>query len=456
MDPYFARFEKSIDVAADLFDTARPAEGVSEANQANLANEPNDSEGERSVQQDDNNERAGGDDEPAKAKTTAVQPVPRGAQKQYSLIEARHIGYTAILLFARDATRIHSVQEAEVGFGAADMGNKGAVALRILYGDTEYDSTELTFVATHLAAMEWNLPKRNENWASIMKNMAFENPMKILNAAKGRTSEDDGGDEDNAGDESSRLLDNQVVIDDEELQEKFHNISVFKPTSHLFVGGDLNYRISTTSPQPDSPFPNMDEESADYYPAFFCMDQLTREKSHGRTLHGMTEHPVHFPPTYKYVIESGKVNKANKLEPIPWKFATHRYPSWTDRILYLDIPSWVNDESDEELSMDVRAYDAMPVIRTSDHRPVFLRIGVPALTPEQMMSGQDSESLDPRVKPPVEIDPHAWERRSAARDREMALGWSTFLWGTTEGAIILGSLLVAGLGGFWLYQHYQG
>lgn len=455
MDPYFARFEHSIDVAANLFDS-HPAD---EATQLSETDEPNGSEGERSTQQDDENETVGGDDESVKAKTTAVERVRRGAQKQYSLIEARHIGYTAILLFARDATRIHSVQEAEVGFGAAEMGNKGAIALRILHGDTEDDSTELTFVATHLAAMEWNLPKRNENWASIMKNMAFENPMKILNAAKGRTLEDGGdddGDDENAGDESSRLLENQVLVDDEELQRQFHNISVFKPTSHLFVGGDLNYRISTTSPQPDSPFPNMDEESPDYYPAFFCMDQLTREKSHGRTLHGMTEHPVHFPPTYKYVIQSGNVNKTNKLEPVPWKFATHRYPSWTDRILYLDVPSWVNDESGEVLLMDVRAYDAMPVVRTSDHRPVFLRIGVPAVTPKQMMSGQDLESLDPRVKPPVQIDPQAWERRSAARDREMALGWSTFLWGTTEGAIILGSLLVAGLGGFWLYQHYQG
>lgn len=452
MDPYFARFEQSIDVAANLFHS----HFAEEATRAGETDEPNDNEGERSAQPDDDNEEVDDDDESVKAKATAVEPASRGAQKQYSLIEARHIGYTAILLFARDASRIHSVQEAEVGFGAAEMGNKGAIALRILHGDTQDDSTELTFVATHLAAMEWNLSKRNENWASIMKNMAFENPMKILNAAKGRTSEDGGEDDENAGDESSRLLENQVAIDDEQLQRKFHNISVFKPTSHLFVGGDLNYRISTTSPQPDSPFPNMDEESPDYYPAFFCMDQLTREKSHGRTLHGMTEHPVHFPPTYKYVIQSGKVNKTNKLEPVPWKFATHRYPSWTDRILYLDVPPWVNDGSGEELLMDVRAYDAMPVVRTSDHRPVFLRVSVPVVTPEQMMSGQDPESLDPRVKAPVEIDPQAWERRSAARDREMALGWSTFLWGTTEGAIILGSLLVAGLGGFWLYQHYQG
>lgn len=90
---------------------------------------------------------------------------------------------TAIMLFARRPDAIHHIQHAECAFGIANMGNKGAIALRVTYaadkplvdelrGDVGGDSAEderkvaeITFVATHLAAMEYNLRRRNANWA---------------------------------------------------------------------------------------------------------------------------------------------------------------------------------------------------------------------------------------------------------------------------------------------------
>lgn len=111
----------------------------------------------------------------------------------YKLVEARNVGMTAILLFARKPDAIHHIQTAECAFGIANMGNKGAVALRVTYSDAgtaaggdggeglaggepstaagapaERRTTELTFVATHLAAMEYNLRRRNANWATIV------------------------------------------------------------------------------------------------------------------------------------------------------------------------------------------------------------------------------------------------------------------------------------------------
>lgn len=103
----------------------------------------------------------------------------------YKLVESRNVGMTAIMLFARKPDSIHHIQYAECAFGIADMGNKGAVALRVTYsgaGSTgegqdsaatesaaaEQRTTEFTFVATHLAAMEYNLRRRNANWASIV------------------------------------------------------------------------------------------------------------------------------------------------------------------------------------------------------------------------------------------------------------------------------------------------
>lgn len=103
----------------------------------------------------------------------------------YKLAGSRNVGMTAIMLFARKPDAIHHIQFAECAFGIADMGNKGAVALRVTYsaagsageeGDEaatdpatdEPRTTVITFVATHLAAMEYNLRRRNANWASIV------------------------------------------------------------------------------------------------------------------------------------------------------------------------------------------------------------------------------------------------------------------------------------------------
>lgn len=97
----------------------------------------------------------------------------------YKLVGSRNVGMTAIMLFARKPDAIHHIQFAECAFGIADMGNKGAVALRVTYSDAgspgegpddaaEERTTEITFVATHLAAMEYNLRRRNANWASIV------------------------------------------------------------------------------------------------------------------------------------------------------------------------------------------------------------------------------------------------------------------------------------------------
>ena len=50
-----------------------------------------------------------------------------------------------------------------VGVGLAEIGNKGAVGLRFKYNGAG-TSTELTFVAAHLAAMEWEVKRRIEDW----------------------------------------------------------------------------------------------------------------------------------------------------------------------------------------------------------------------------------------------------------------------------------------------------
>jgi len=114
--------------------------------------------------------------------------------------------------------------------------------------------------------------------------------------------------------------------------------------------------------------------------------------------------------------------------------------------------------------VQVDAYDALPLMACSDHRAVYFRARVPVLGAEEMapppglgeeesLVAEDSGGLvDPRVRMPVPVDVHAWERRAAARRKEMVVGWTAFVWSTREGAVLLATLLALGVGSWWLLR----
>lgn len=256
---------------------------------------------------------------------------------------------------------------------------------------------------------------------------------------------------------------------------RLHDASIFKPGSHFFVAGDLNYRVSTKSPPTMAPFPTLDN-----YMPFFEKDQLTEERRENRTLHGLSEAEVKFPPTYKIKhLSSDKfaeaVNKdeiqAGGEDVVPWKWAPHRWPGWCDRILYLDIPSWVKRRRGDRAAAEivVHKYNSMPTMLSSDHQPVFLRVSVPLLTPEELLPGDEdaevtgsardlaegaegAESVDPRLHLPIPVDLAAWERRASARKKEITTGMMTLFFSTREGAVVLGTVAVVSLMTWWLYR----
>lgn len=260
---------------------------------------------------------------------------------------------------------------------------------------------------------------------------------------------------------------------------QLHNASIFKPGTHLFVAGDLNYRISTTTPSTPATFPTLET-----YSEFFEQDQLTNEKRERRTLHGMSEAPVTFPPTYKIkhlnrekasdAINAEEYKEAlaagREDEVVPWKWASHRWPGWCDRILFLDIPSWVKrrhqgdkgGSSKQKPAPEIKilAYNSLPTMQSSDHQPVFLRALVPLLTPEELSPPENSDALtaedklDPRVQLPVPVDMGAFERRAAARRKEVITGMTTLFFSTKEGALVLATVAIVGLWTWWLYQGF--
>jgi len=454
LSPYYARYEEALNLASVRLLATSSAEG---------------SDGSEFAAQPAGSER--------------IPPRP------YTLVRAKNVGMTALLLFARDPAAVQSIEEAEAGFGAADMGNKGAVALRVTWGEPGQHelgrTTEVTLVATHLAAMEWNLKKRNANWRTIMSSLTFANPHTALpglfaadSAAPTPDRNRVGGNKLAADSSESSEAEGEPDEDDTPLlntagddpltpeqRATLQDLSIFKPTSHLFVAGDLNYRIGSTTPSPLAPFPSFDPTSEHYYPKFLPRDQLIQERLAGRAFHGMTEAPIAFGPTYKYnVLRSadGAENAAavrrgaasNGIPEVPWRFASHRWPGWCDRVLYLDLPAWV---ASKKKAIEIKAYDSLPVVRTSDHRAVFFRASVPVVSAEDMLSPSAKATAaaadsDPRAVLPVPVDVHAWERRAAARRKEVVVGWTAFFWSTKEGAVILATLFALFIGAWWMWN----
>ncbi|KAI0487449.1 DNase I-like protein [Xylaria cf. heliscus] len=378
----------------------------------------------------------------------------------YTLVTTRHVGMTGIMLFALDPGALQDLSSAEVSFGAGEMANKGAVGLRMLFSKQDAvgrkRQTELTFVGTHLAPHEWNLEKRNKNWETIVSGLLFEDPRKFLGIES--THPTPSASVSGSDDEGESLL----VHDPNE--RELHNITIYKPGSHLFVAGDLNYRISKTSPTDKSEFPSLGPDSPNYFRRFFSLDQLTLEKAAGRTLHGLRESAVLFPPTYKLKI-TGKNADQKEMQTqrdggpavndvVPWKWASHRWPGWCDRVLYLDIPRWVSSSSAKPvMGMDTIAYDALPAVRTSDHRAVFLRLMVPILEPSILAPPRKlrtSDSNDPRVKLLYPVDFDSWDNRARFKKWEPIIGWSMLISQSKQGIAVFVTLLFVCLGTWWL------
>lgn len=91
----------------------------------------------------------------------------------YETIAVRNVGMTAIMLFAKAdvVQRINGLEAGGVGVGFWDMGNKGAVGLRLGFRE---EQTQLTFVAAHLAPMEDACDRRNQDWKAINEGLVFQ------------------------------------------------------------------------------------------------------------------------------------------------------------------------------------------------------------------------------------------------------------------------------------------
>lgn len=361
-----------------------------------------------------------------------VQAVRRASTvsgSRYNHLTTHHAGLTGILVFARvEVTpRIQGIQTADVGVGVWNLGNKGAAAVRLAYSSTNGgDPTVLTFVAAHLAPMEDAVVRRNLDWENIVRGLGFRSQGRDAKGV-GAASEVDGESE------------------SEPLVADSMSSSIFVWGSPIFMAGDLNYRSRDSGPGPNDyisfPKPASEPSEADHFSQLFKTDQLRREMEAGRAMQFLTESQVDFPPTYKYATE--QQNQALKDiytddgDPSIWLWAHHRWPSWTDRILF----SKALNESDKAIK--IIEYGALPVQPTSDHRPVALSFQLNAFL---------ARSLTENQVPPFPLGPRWEERRAGARRLEVAVGILSYLSLTWEGNAIIAATLIGAVGGWYIMQ----
>ncbi|KAJ5908318.1 hypothetical protein N7495_001000 [Penicillium taxi] len=357
-------------------------------------------------------------------------------RQPYVNVVQDHTGMTALMVFARaDVTdQISWIDNAHVGFGVQEMGNKGAVGARLGYMiKGQKNTVDVTFVAAHLAPMEDALEQRNLDWKSIVERLVF--------SQEGSDWQNQNGFDGEALDEATVLLRDQGPSH----RTKGRRTDLFAPNAYLFLAGDLNYRTSSKGPEKEdvARFPRLgvDRNHSSHYSNLFREDQLRREMQHGRSFHGLSEAPVDFPPTYKYSDAARKAAPLNLENGQPeaeseWIWSNHRWPSWCDRILYLDsLP-----RTGEGRGVNPHVYTALPLFPQSDHRPVALSVSIP-LNPSHL--SPETEQSDVRAMAPFAIDPGWKSRRDAARRKEVVVGLLAYLGLTWEGnGLLFASILV--------------
>ncbi|KAF8911067.1 inositol polyphosphate phosphatase [Gymnopilus junonius] len=321
-------------------------------------------------------------------------------KEPYSLIaKVVNVG-VALLVYGRDddvARRVVDVQTSWTGCGPAFMGNKGAVGVRFSVNGPEGTAGEVfTFVNCHLTAHDHKLEARVANYRHIIGTLLF-----------------------------SPLTGNSKVP------------STIYDTSHLFIFGDMNFRLEMPETHPlhfkrlthDFSKAIESEKTREELKEF---DQLTTEKRKGTIFVGLREGDFwKFKCSYKYHL--GEVDQ----------YSTKRMPSWTDRILYATYTD--SPDTPDQSSITNLLYTSIPSYTTSDHKPVVALLLLPS-RPVDAPSSIPTLHLPDTFKP--EPDPYASIKRYTGRalDRIIGIVWWLFtLLGA--GSVFIGTFnFLVGLG----------
>lgn len=304
------------------------------------------------------------------------------------------------------AQRVKEVRTAFVGTGLGSiMGNKGAVGVRIAMASLVQGAPDevMTFVCAHLAAHDHEVSRRNKDWRQIVQRLVFEPegvvPLPVLQTAE------------------SAPPSQHAPPPPDPLEPVEYSLY---DTHHLFVMGDLNYRVDTgvqgvPRKENTQPPPPIDKKAvrevarsfdARRWASILPYDQLLREHTAGRTLQGLHLPDLAswaVPPTYKYKAGGEMLQLSQK-----------RLPGWPDRLLWGS-----SDAARGSAAVACELYRSLLRYTASDHKPITAIVQLPW-------------QLDRRsvfMRRPYEIDPQwrRWRIIGVVLDRIVGYLWSFLL-----------------------------
>lgn len=315
---------------------------------------------------------------PAETLRPYVDPAPSNRWKEavhkalppgYQLVSEVQLIGLLLLIYASPSIgeSVSSISSTYVGTGLMGyMGNKGAVATRLVLGET----TSLVFVNSHLAAGSDKNSLERRNWdASQIGSRAKFQPIEPKDG--GDDANDSIGDEDFTfwfGDLNYRLDD--IPGGDVRQVLARHTINAYD-TSHQEKKNADTRRDSKSEPDEQRPPSPTTQAAANEWPepvtdeeidphndpaslqttisSLIVHDQLRIQQRLGTAFHkGWREGQITFLPTYKYDV--GSVAMFDSSEK-------HRGPSWCDRILYRTRRDKVKHEQLDRETEEARKRD---------------------------------------------------------------------------------------------------
>jgi len=215
-------------------------------------------------------------------------------------------------------------------------------------------------------------------------------------------------------------------------------------TSHLFVFGDLNYRLEIPKTHPAYAIARLPEFSEALASDKFReeikeYDQLTVEKRNRNVCNGLREGEFwKFKCSYKY-----QLGETDKYSP-------RRMPSWTDRVLYTTYTDPPEDTSQSQITNLL--YTSIPSYTTSDHKPIVTLLLMP------LRPVFKSDSI-PRIQLPGSYRPvpdsNATLKRYFGRSIDRIVGliwWMLTLLGAGSGLVGVFNFIV-GLGAWTWFRN---
>lgn len=371
---------------------------------------------------------------------------PGGGPEDYTLIGEVHLVGISLYVLGRNRSgipeRVKEIRASTASTGFFNLlGNKGAVALRIVLDSPKHEKFQpdtlpkaaedevVTLLCAHLTAHDHNVPRRNQDFETIVRRLAFppssalalptiaaSKPAKIDLAAGTNTESlqeqykaSQAGQSAAAASAAGGVRPGKSSGRASALDEKTYGLY---DCHHAFFFGDLNYRIALDKKGGGLTKEDVRRKIKQGDHTFLLKhDQLQQEARKGNTLHGFVEHPLGeaaFGPTYKFKPQRGDKGQseeasgkaADKKEEAgasghasrPQELSPKRVPGWTDRILWLSSNSLEQGEKKTttvaagskgaEDRVQVELYRSIMGYTLSDHKPVTLLASLPRPSPQ--------------------------------------------------------------------------